>query len=432
MGALRRALTLLPRRIYSNYAAFASPATARRIRERQCMAKSKSKSTSNLTAFAVVLCILIVASFALYRYFKTEHGQVFLLDAGVGGRYEIVQRNMERRIVRVLKRHGVRSDRIVTTTEEQARSARATSVIHAETPPDASLVQINLAIVRAARAMGCRVISCREGKDGTIITMEIGTRRALTHKCVIKRGSERQHQARRAEPLAPAVAVCVDDFGFFDNTLVEEFLALDVPLTISVIPGLKHSERIARKAAEAGKDVLCHLPMEAEKEGWDSGEIPLIRTSMKAKEIEAAVVKALDTTPGAIGMNNHMGSRATADRALMRAVLQVCKTRGLFFFDSVTTPHSVARDVAREMGVAEAGNDLFADAVPAETRDNMQKLISIAARRGSAIGIVHVKKETLEDLRWMIDAAREEGVDFLTISEMIHRRALAAAEGGRI
>jgi len=62
----------------------------------------------------------------------------------------------------------------------------------------------------------------------------------------------------------------------------------------------------------------------------------------------------------------------------------------------------------------------------------MRKLLSIAARRGSAIGIVHVKSQSLDDLRWMIDEARKEGVDFMTISQMIKRSNLAIAEGGRL
>jgi polysaccharide deacetylase 2 family uncharacterized protein YibQ len=170
--------------------------------------------------------------------------------------------------------------------------------------------------------------------------------------------------------------------------------------------------------------------MEAEKEGWDSGEIPLIRVSMKPPEIEKAIAKALETTPGARGINNHMGSKATADRAVMRTVLRLCRERGIFFFDSVTTSHSVVREVAQELGTNTASNDMLVDGGDGDTRENMRKLLSIAARRGSAIGIVHVKSRTLEDLRWMIDETRKEGIDFITISQLIQKHNLAMAEGG--
>jgi polysaccharide deacetylase 2 family uncharacterized protein YibQ len=396
------------------------------------VAKSKSDSSSRLKALAVVLCLVFIAALGLYRYFKTESGRVFLLDAGVDSRYAYVQRDVEQRIVKALRRYGVMGKHLRIESDNRAGSGAAVTVIRAETAPDASLVQINAAISKTVRAIGARVRSCREGKDGSIITMEIGTRRAITHRCIIKKGSEREHRAGAGQRPERVVAICVDDFGFFDNTLVKDFLELDIPLTIAVIPGLKHSQKICLEAAEAGKDILCHLPMEAEKEGWDSGEIPLVRVSMKPAEIEKTIVKALDTTPGAMGINNHMGSKATADRALMKTVLRICRDRGLFFFDSMTTPHSVAREIAGELGTNNAENDLLLDGGDGDTRENMRKLLSIAARRGSAIGIVHVKPQTLEDLRWMIDEARKEGIDFVTISQMIRQRNLAMKEGGRL
>jgi len=396
------------------------------------MAKSKARSSSRLKVFAGVLCLVFIAALGLYRYFKTESGSVFLLDAGVGSRFAYVQGDMGKRIVKALRRYGVTAAHMKIGSENEPGSGHPVTIVRAETPSDASLVQINAAISKSVRAMGARVRACREGKDGTIITMELGTRRLVTHRCIIRKGSERERQAQNDERPATVVAICVDDFGFFDNFLVKEFLELDIPFTISVIPGLKHSERICREAAEAGKDVLCHLPMEAEKEGWDSGEIPLIRVSMKPKEIERAVAKALETTPGAVGINNHMGSKATANRTVMETLLRFCKERGLYFFDSMTTPHSVAREIAKEVGASEAANELFMDGGEGDTRENMRKLLSIAARKGSAIGIIHVKSKSLDDLRWMIDEARKEGVDFITISRMIAKHNLAMAEGERL
>ncbi|MDD4857436.1 MAG: divergent polysaccharide deacetylase family protein, partial [Candidatus Krumholzibacteria bacterium] len=96
------------------------------------------------------------------------------------------------------------------------------------------------------------------------------------------------------------------------------------------------------------------------------------------------------------------------------------------------TPHSVVRDVAKDIDVVEIGNDLFLDRDEGETRENMRKLLSIAVRRGSAIGIIHAKSASLEDLRWMIDEARKDGVDFLSISQMIARQKPVIAEGERL
>jgi len=396
------------------------------------MKRSGSSGSSRLRGLAIILALLCIAAFGLYRYLKTESGRVVLLDTGLASNFELVQRDIGKRIVKTLRGYGVQSDRLKIESEEQTGGAPAVVVFHAETPPDASLIQIHSALAKTLHEIGARVRSCREGKGGNVIAMEIGTRRSLTHRCIIKKGPAREREtAEEKEPAAPVVALCIDDFGYFHNALVRDFLALDVPITISVIPGLKYSERISREAVEAGKDVICHLPMEAEKGSKDAGEIPLIRVSMSAREIEKALEAALATTPGVVGMNNHMGSKATADRKVMEAVLRFCKARNLYFFDSMTTPHSVVRRVARELGVPIVSNDLFIDGGEGETRDNMKKLLSVAARRGAAIGIVHVKPPTLPDLRWMIDEAQSQGIQFVTISEMINRKNTMVAEGER-
>jgi hypothetical protein len=153
------------------------------------MVKSKPDSSSHLKAIAVILCLVFIAALGLYRYFKTESGRVFLLDAGVDSRFTYVQRDVEQRIVKALRRYGVMGKNLRIESENQTESEGAVTVLRAETAPDASLVQINAAISKTVRAIGGRVRSCREGKDGTIITMEIGTRRALTHRCIIKKGS---------------------------------------------------------------------------------------------------------------------------------------------------------------------------------------------------------------------------------------------------
>ncbi len=386
------------------------------------MAKKKSKQSPHLKVFAVILVILIIAAFGVFRYIQTEAGRVFLLDIGFDSRFDRVQKELEIRITRALVRAGVPRDRIKVETEDRTGVPHTIAVLRIATLPDASLLQVNNEIDKAVTAGGARVRSCREARGGRSITMEIGTRRVTTHRCIIRKGrvSKRIPEITDGEPV---VALLVDDFGYFNNRLVRDFLAVEVPLTISVIPGLRYSEAICEDAAKAGKEVLCHLPMEPERGGWDSGDIPLVRVSMGDGEIEEIIENALDTTPGVIGMNNHMGSRATADRRVMEAVLDVCRRRELFFIDSMTTSRSVVREVSRKKNVRSLSNDLFIDNTDEETRENMRKILSLASRRGRALGIVHVKRKTLKDLHWMIDEANREGIHFITVSEMIEKYA---------
>ncbi len=383
------------------------------------MPKKKSRKKQNLGILAVTLVILIALGMAAIRYLGTPQGAAFLLDAGVADRYEQVQKELDGRIVSALMLAGVERKQIAVESEKPRDGRPPVAIVRATVPSDASLVEVNALITESIAEGGGRVHSCSESGGGRVIEMEIGTRRHVTHACIIKK---RRAPKPREEGAEPVIALVVDDFGYFYNNLVREFLTMKIPLTLTVIPGLRHSKRICEAAVNAGKEILCHLPMEPERGGKDGGDIPLIRVGMKEGEIKRAVERALGTTPGVVGMNNHMGSRATADGDVMESVLEVCKRRGLFFLDSMTTQRSVVGDTAKRVGVPSLSNDLFIDNEGDDRRENMRKIISIAKRKGYAVGIMHVKSSTLKDLRWMIGEAERAGVKFVSVSDMIARQ----------
>ncbi|MBU8922363.1 MAG: divergent polysaccharide deacetylase family protein [Bacteroidales bacterium] len=384
--------------------------------------KKKKKQTTKrivrIKRIAWGLGIAALVTITMLRYFQTVRGGAFLLDMGFSGRYEVVQEALSEKVKEVLHPLAILDDDIKITREKPDSSGRSVVILRGEVPHGASNVQVNAAVDAAAVSIGTRVRKCIEKKDGRVIEMELGTRRFITHRCYF-RMSKRGKVPYRIETTGPAISIVVDDFGFFNNRLVREFIELDVPVTISVIPGLKHSEKICKMAVAAGKETFCHLPMEPEKGADDVGDIPLVRTAMSGREIERIVEKALKTTPGVTGMNNHMGSRATADRAVMDAIMKVCVKEDLIFFDSLTSSKSVVREAAEAAGVGNARNDLFLDNNKKDTRENMKKLLSLGAHRGRAIAIMHVRKESLADLKWMIGEARRKGIRFIKLSEML-------------
>jgi polysaccharide deacetylase 2 family uncharacterized protein YibQ len=379
--------------------------------------KKKGKSR-NLGPLVLVLLAAIVCSLALYKYSDTPAGNVFLLDMGVGSRYEAVRSDLEVRIIDAAVGAGVSEGRISISQAMEPESPGPVSLVKGEVPAQRSLTQVNAAIDLAVRVGGGRVRSCRETRGGRAIEMEIGTRRIVTHRCTFKLGKPSGRKDDQAGGY-PVMTIIVDDFGYFNNKLVREYLALEVPVTISVIPGLKHSSPICKQAAGAGKEVICHLPMEPEKDAGDQGDIPLVRVDMSDGKIEGVVERALESTPGAIGMNNHMGSKATADQRVMDAVIRVCRRKELFFLDSVTTPRSKVSTAAARGGVRSLKNDIFIDNRGEDVRDNMRKMMSIASRKGKVTGIMHVRRENLKHLRWLEKEARKEGIRIIKLSEMI-------------
>lgn len=158
-------------------------------------------------------------------------------------------------------------------------------------------------------------------------------------------------------------------------------------MTLAFLPYAHNLKQQTAKARAAGHELLVHLPMEPMGKA-DPGPDALL-TSLDTREIKARLTRNLSHFGAFVGVNNHMGSAATSDPAMMETVLSELKRRGLLFVDSRTSPRSVAGDMARKMGVPTVERDVFLDhridrqAIEAA----LAKLERIARETGIAIGI---------------------------------------------
>ncbi|MFC3885905.1 divergent polysaccharide deacetylase family protein [Bacillus songklensis] len=174
------------------------------------------------------------------------------------------------------------------------------------------------------------------------------------------------------------LAIVIDDFG---NNMqgTDEMLKLPATLTIAIMPFLETTVEDAKRAHQYGHEVIVHLPMEPMK-GKKSWLGPgAITTDLSNQEIRKRVEAAIDAIPHAVGMNHHMGSKATADERVMRIVLEVCKERGLFYLDSKTTGKSVIPKLAKELNIPYLENELFFDDI--YTTQHIVKQANILARK---------------------------------------------------
>ncbi|YCA13459.1 divergent polysaccharide deacetylase family protein [Bacillus sp. AK128] len=188
------------------------------------------------------------------------------------------------------------------------------------------------------------------------------------------------------------VAIIIDDFG---NKMKgsKEILALPIPLTIAVMPFLETSKSDAEWAHRLGHDVIIHLPMEPLK-GKSSWLGPgAITDELSNKEVRNSVEAAIKDVPYAIGINNHMGSKITADKRIMRVILEVCREQGLIFIDSKTSPKSVVPVLAKEIGVPYLENEIFFDDVYTTQHiiNQTKRLIKrLQSTDGEVVAIGHV------------------------------------------
>jgi uncharacterized protein len=217
----------------------------------------------------------------------------------------------------------------------------------------------------------------------------------------------------------PQLAIILDDLGY-DRAAADSLLALPFPLTISVLPHLPLSAEVAEEAYRRGDQVLLHLPMQSDAEGAKTEEIEL-RVGMNAEQVDAALAGMLETVPHVTGVNNHQGSRATADPALMAELMPALRGRNLFFIDSRTTASTVAYDAAERAGVPAASRKVFLD--DTQTREAIFGQLDLAARDavrdGSAIAIGHPHPATIAALSEAIPRIEARGIRLVFAADLV-------------
>jgi hypothetical protein len=230
-----------------------------------------------------------------------------------------------------------------------------------------------------------------------------------------------REEERRPAKEVTRVAIILDDAGG-ESIDYNEIYSITSPFTISILPGLSGSSRVMKEATSAGKEAILHLPMEPENGSYVKHDGGMVLTSMTDEDIRQVVLRDLKTVPGVSGVNNHMGSRATRDPRVMRAVLSVIKEKGLFFVDSRTASNSLAYDLAREKKVPAGRNVLFLDVE--DTEDGVEKrfkqLVGIARSHGFAIGIGHATRPgTVAMLKRLMPIYEREGIKFVCVSSLV-------------
>lgn len=218
------------------------------------------------------------------------------------------------------------------------------------------------------------------------------------------------------------VAIVIDDWGYnlrYLNLLRE----MDVPITISILPNLRYSSKIARFAEAKGLEVILHLPLEPEigKRDYLGLEQNTITSKMDREEIVDTLNNALASVPYASGVSNHMGSVATKNRQLMSIIFAELKKRSLFFLDNLVVNESICRKLAKEKQIKYAARDVFLDnSDDAEyIKGQFRELREIALASGEAIGIGHPKLTTLKVLQDEITSMQAEGIELVFISDLI-------------
>lgn len=228
-------------------------------------------------------------------------------------------------------------------------------------------------------------------------------------------------QARTAAPPeGPCLAVVIDDMG---QSLVKARRLLQIlgpDLTWSILPYSLKTSEVVQLAADNDLEYLLHVPMEPKGYPQVDPGPGSIFVDMSPEQIRAVLANNIEQVPGAVGANNHMGSRFTEDIQGMQTVLEEIQSHSLFFIDSLTSPRSKVKDISRELKLPVMFRDVFLDNVQDVDAiiEQLNKSERLARHRGSAVAIGHPYPETLTALaKWSKE--RDAGVKLVKLSQLI-------------
>ncbi len=220
------------------------------------------------------------------------------------------------------------------------------------------------------------------------------------------------------------IAIVMDDLGSRPGQ-DEQVLQLPPAVAVAVLPMTASGPALARRAAEQGREVLIHLPMQSVS--GQQAAARLLHLDMDRPQLLAFLEQARARLPQAVGLNNHQGSLATRHPVLMAWLMEGLNQHGLWFLDSRTSADSLALQMAQAHHVASTWRDVFLDHNPnaQAVARQFQQLLARARGQGSALAIGHPHLATIRQLQRLL-AQLPEDIRLVPPSQLLNHRRPAS------
>ena len=208
------------------------------------------------------------------------------------------------------------------------------------------------------------------------------------------------------------LAIIIDDVGTDEQA--QKIAALPVRVTPSIFPP-EYQRKDTRSLARGFEHYAIHLPMEASSAKNNSATL---RASDNYEKLRGVIAKLRADFPNAKFINNHTGSKFTADERAMQNLLRAMNEHGFLFIDSRTSPATKAKAAMNGLGMRYVHRDVFLDNQNsvAAVRKKLREAVALAKKQGYAIAIGHPKSSTLRALANSADILGE--VDLVYLDEI--------------
>lgn len=211
----------------------------------------------------------------------------------------------------------------------------------------------------------------------------------------------------------PKLAIIIDDVS--TSSHVNAIKSLHLPITMSFLPP-SNSRPASHTLASKEDFYMVHLPMEAQS--FKAEEPLTLRIDDSNAKIEQRIEELKKLFPRVKYINNHTGSKFTADEVAMDRLILALKSQNIRFIDSRTTGGSKAQKVSKKYDLEYVGRDVFLDHQMDKSYivAQIKKAIQIAKKHGSAIAIGHPHANTIAALGESKSLLKE--VELVTVDKL--------------
>lgn len=233
--------------------------------------------------------------------------------------------------------------------------------------------------------------------------------------------AKKRQEPRDPDAARPKIAIILDDVGRHPTEFLSPLLDLRFPLTFSILPDRAYATENAISLHQKHYEVMLHLPMEPFDYPQRNPGEGAIMCHMNEDDIRATIERGLHQVPFACGVNNHMGSKVTANRTLMTTILAELKRRDLFFVDSRTHDTTVAFETAQAMGVRSGERRVFLDSERTFefSAGQLDLACSKADEEGQVIVIGHPYPTTMDALVARMPDIDRAGYEFVFVNDIL-------------
>nr|MBX2806827.1 divergent polysaccharide deacetylase family protein [Hyphomicrobiales bacterium] len=220
-----------------------------------------------------------------------------------------------------------------------------------------------------------------------------------------------------SDAVTPRVGILLRGLGRNDRNSEIAVTILPPAISLGFAPYVGSAQQWAQEARDLGHEVIIQLPFEPEDYPKTNPGPETILTTSSASQNSSKLRTVLARFDGYNGVTSYYGGKLLQSPDALRPVLEDIKERGLIYISEPDASQALVRKLAGELGVIYGGADIIVDNF--QTTDviqkNLEQLIELARKNGSAIGMAYASRNSIEQLRIWSETVASKGVTLVPV-----------------